>query len=99
MKKEIADSYKKLLQNQIENGEIRTVFTGRNKVGKIIYVFIMIDDMYIMDMRIECPDYKDTTDEMRKRYVQECIYRYCGFKGDSVEEPRSYDEFLKSDKK
>lgn len=97
--KDIADSYKKLLPNQIENGEIRTVFTGRNKVGKIIYVFIMIDDMYVMDMRIECPDYKDNTDEMRKRYVQECIYRYCGFKSDSVEEPRSYDEFLKSDKK
>ena len=53
----------------------------------------------VMEMRIVCPPYRDQDDEMEKRYVQECIYRYCGFAKEEMDFPRSYTEFLRSDKK
>ena len=97
--REIVDSFKMLKSYEEENGKIRSVITGYNSYGNILYVFTMVDDSHIMKLHIECPPYAGEEDEMMKRYVQECIYRYCGFKESKVKEPRSYREFLESDDK
>ncbi len=63
-----------------EESEATVSITGRNNKHFILYKHIMVTETYIMILRIESPDYKDEEDEMAKRYVHECIYRYCGFR-------------------
>ena len=78
------------------------VVTGYNFSGKIIYKLITITPSNVMEMRIECPPYIDkdddemNEDELMKRYVQECIYRYCGFAYEKPGPPRSYADFITS---
>ena len=97
---EITERRNKLLDEYVkEKGYSRFVVTGYNDYGNIIYKLVKVNPRNVMEMRIECPPYKNTDDEMQKRYVQECIYRWCGFASDKPGEPRTFTEFLKSDKK
>lgn len=77
----------------------RFVVTGYNDAGMIVYKLFKVTPDNVMEMRIVCPPYRNQDDEMEKRYVQECIYRYCGFAKEEMDFPRSYTEFLRSDKK
>ena len=86
-------------QYEKKQGISRFVVTGFSEYGDIIYKLVKITPSYVMEMRIECPDYVSEKDKMEKRYVQECMYRYCGFASGTAEEPRSYSEFLKTEKK
>ena len=82
-------------QYEKKQGISRFVVTGFSEYGDIIYKLVKITPSYVMEMRIECPDYVSDKDTMEKRYVQECLYRYCGFASETAEAPRSYSEFLK----
>ena len=82
-------------QYEKKQGISRFVVTGFSEYGDIIYKLVKITPSYVMEMRIECPDYVSDKDTMEKRYVQECLYRYCGFASEKTEAPRSYSEFLK----
>ena len=82
-------------QYEKNQGISRFVVTGYSEYGDIIYKLVKITPSYVMEMRIECPDYVSDKDTMEKRYVQECLYRYCGFASEKAEAPRSYSEFLK----
>ena len=82
-------------QYEKNQGISRFVVTGYSEYGDIIYKLVKITPSYVMEMRIECPDYVSDKDTMEKRYVQECMYRYCGFASETAEAPRSYSEFLK----
>ena len=82
-------------QYEKKQGISRFVVTGFSEYGDIIYKLVKITPSYVMEMRIECPDYVSDKDTMEKRYVQECMYRYCGFASEKAEAPRSYSEFLK----
>ena len=82
-------------QYEKKQGISRFVVTGFSEYGDIIYKLVKITPSYVMEMRIECPDYVSDKDTMEKRYVQECLYRYCGFASEKAEAPRSYSEFLK----
>ena len=82
-------------QYEKKQGISRFVVTGYSEYGDIIYKLVKITPSYVMEMRIECPDYVSDKDTMEKRYVQECLYRYCGFASETAEAPRSYSEFLK----
>ena len=82
-------------QYEKNQGISRFVVTGYSEYGDIIYKLVKITPSYVMEMRIECPDYVSDKDTMEKRYVQECMYRYCGFASEKAEAPRSYSEFLK----
>ena len=77
-----------------DKGYSTVVVTGFNSVGNIIYKLIKITPSNVMEMRIECPDYKNKEDKLMKRYVQECIYRYCGFASEDAKAPRSYSEYI-----
>ena len=77
----------------------RFVVTGYNDDGMIVYKLFKVTPDNVMGMRIICPPYRNQDDEMEKRYVQECIYRYCGFAKEEMDLPRTYTEFLRSDKK
>lgn len=88
-KKNLVEQYEK------KQGISRFVVTGFSEYGDIIYKLVKITPSYVMEMRIECPDYVSDKDTMEKRYVQECLYRYCGFASEKAEAPRSYSEFLK----
>ena len=91
-KKNLVEQYEK------KQGISRFVVTGFSEYGDIIYKLVKITPSYVMEMRIECPDYVSDKDKMEKRYVQECLYRYCGFASEKTEAPRSYSEFLKTEK-
>lgn len=82
-------------QNVLLDEGARFVVTGYNSSGNIIYKLVKVTSIYIMEMRIECPPYRGQEDKLCKRYVQECIYRYCGFAKDNIDSPRSYSEFIK----
>ena len=73
------------------------VFTGYDIHDNIIYKLIRITQSNTMLMRIQCPPYKkgnDDKDKNEKRYVQECLYRYCSFANDGHKPPRPYNKYL-----
>ena len=97
---EITYKRNKLLdQYEKRQGYSRFVVTGYNEYNDVIYKLVKITPSYIMEMRIEFPDYISDKDKWEKRYVIECLYRYCGFHNEKVGDPRPYSEFLKDDKK
>ncbi len=97
---EITSSRKVLLDEYEKSaGFSRAVVTGYNSAGKIIYKLIKITPSNEMEMRIECSPYRNEDDKLMKRYVQECIYRWCGFASEKPGPPRSYADYIKSDKK
>lgn len=87
---------KKVLLDAVDDdtGYGTGVVTGFNSAGNIIYTLIKVTPANVMEMRIECPDYKNSEDKLMKRYVQECIYRYCGFASEDAKDPRSYSEYI-----
>ncbi len=89
-KKVLLDEYEK------SKGYARVVVTGFDDAGYIIYKLIKVTPSNILEMRIGCRGYKNNDDKLMKRYVQECIYRYCGFAYDKIKEPRSYAEYIKT---
>lgn len=99
---EITSELKTLLDETSRNGRFsRTVITGYDSSGWIVYKLIKVTPDHIMEMRILCPPSRegDDKDKYEKRYVQECIYRYCSFANDEIEPPRSYSEFLEDPRK
>lgn len=86
-------------QYEPKQGYSRFVVTGYDEYGYILYKLVKITPSYIMEMRIQYPDYTNDKDELAKRYVVDCLYRYCGFHNEEVGGPRSYSEFLKDDKR
>lgn len=99
---EITSGLKTLLDETSRNGRYsRTVITGYDSAGWIVYKLIKVTPDHIMEMRILCPPSRkgDDKDTFEKRYVQECLYRYCGFADDEIEPPRSYSDFLKDPRK
>jgi len=99
---EITSNLKTLLDDTSRNGRYsRTVITGYDSAGWIVYKLISVTPHHIMEMRILCPPSRegDDKDKYEKRYVQECIYRYCSFANDKIELPRSYSEFLEDPRK
>lgn len=99
---EITSNLKTLLDDTSRNGRYsRTVITGYDSAGWIVYKLISVTPHHIMEMRILCPPSRegDDKDKYEKRYVQECIYRYCSFTNDKIEPPRSYSEFLEDPRK
>ena len=99
---EITSELKTLLDETSRNGRFsRTVITGYDSSGWIVYKLIKVTPDHIMEMRILCPPSRegDDKDKYEKRYVQECIYRYCSFANDEIEPPRSYSDFLKDPRK
>lgn len=99
---EITSELKTLLDETSRNGRFsRTVITGYDSSGWIVYKLINVTPDHIMEMRILCPPSRegDDKDKYEKRYVQECIYRYCSFANDKIELPRSYSEFLEDPRK
>lgn len=97
---EITYKQNKLLdQYEQKQGYSRFVVTGYNDYGDVIYKLVKITPSHIMEMRIEMPDYINDKDKWEKRYVIECLYRYCGFHNEKVGDPRPYSEFLEDDKK
>ena len=67
--------------------------TGFDRKGNVIYTLIKVNSSYVMRMRIKCPPYKDEDDKIIKWYVQECMYRWCGFSNKDQGMPRSYKDF------
>ena len=74
-----------------------SVMTGYDKSGFIIYKLIRITPSKVMTMRIQCPPYRNDNDMQQKRYVQECIYRYCSFANDGHSAPRTYTKYLQDE--
>lgn len=93
---EITDS-KNEIQNEAfeDKGFARCVVTGFDRKGNVIYTLIKVNSSYVMRMRIKCPPYKDEDDKIIKWYVQECMYRWCGFSNKDQGMPRSYKDFKK----
>ena len=91
---EITDS-KNEIQNEAfeDKGFARCVVTGFDRKGNVIYTLIKVNSSYVMRMRIKCPPYKDEDDKIIKWYVQECMYRWCGFSNKDQGMPRSYKDF------
>ena len=93
---EITNSKTELQKEAFEDkGFARGVVTGFDRKGYVIYTLIKVNSNYVMQMRIECPPYKNDSDRAIKRYVQECISRWCGFSNKNKGNPRSYEEFKK----
>ena len=92
---EIATGKVDLLDEVSKEGFSRFVVTGYNSSGDIIYKLVKINPSYVMEMRIQCPPYSGKEDKLQKRYVQECIYRWCGFASSKPGAPRPYSEFIK----
>ena len=73
--------------------------TGYGDNGSIIYIMTRVYDDYVMLLMIDSPytGYHEKKDEdfYRKCYVQECIYKMCGFAAEDAGELRSYEEYLK----
>ena len=73
--------------------------TGYGSTGEIKYVMTRVYDDYVMLLMIDSPytGYHEKKDEdfYRKCYVQECIYKMCGFAAEDAGELRSYEEYLK----
>lgn len=73
--------------------------TGYGDNGSIIYIMTRVYDDYMMLLMIDSPytGYHEKKDEdfYRKCYVQECIYKMCGFAAEDAGELRSYEEYLK----
>ena len=91
---EITDSKNEIQKEAFEDeGFARCVVTGFDRKGYVIYTLIKVNSKYVMRMRIECPPYKNDNDRAIKWYVQECIYRWCGFSNKDQGNPRSYKEF------
>ena len=100
---EITSNLRTLLDDSPRNGRFsRTVITGCDSAGWIVYKLIKVTPDHIMEMRILCPPYRKGDDKDKdkdkneKCYVQECIYRYCSFADDEIEPPRSYSDYLKA---
>ena len=76
--------------------------TGYGDNGSIIYIMTRVYDDYVMLLMIDSPytGYHEKKDEdfYRKCYVQECIYKMCGFAAEDAGELRSYEEYLKEQK-
>ncbi|MDO5477050.1 MAG: hypothetical protein Q4F43_08065, partial [Eubacteriales bacterium] len=92
---EIATGKVDLLDEVSKDGFSRFVVTGYNSSGDIIYKLVKITPSHVMEMRIQCPSYSGQEDKLQKRYVQECIYRWCGFASSKPGAPRPYSEFIK----
>ena len=73
--------------------------TGYGDNGSIIYIMTRVYDDYVMLLMIDSPytGYHEKKDEdfYRKCYVQECIYKMCGFAAEDAGDLRSYEEYLK----
>ena len=76
--------------------EARVTFTGINSRNHVIYKHILVNNEYVMLMRIDSPAFKegDNNDRNQKRYVHECIYRFCGFRSRNELSPRTYQMFI-----
>ena len=97
---EITDSKNEIQKEAFEDkGFARGVITGFDKKGFVIYTLIKTNSSYVMQMRMECPPYTGDDDRLVKRYVQECIYRWCGFSNKDAGKPRSFKEFREEEEK
>ena len=73
--------------------------TGYGSDGSIVYIMTRAYDDYVMLLYLESPytGYHEKKDDdfYRKCYVQECIYKMCGFAAEDAGSLRSYEEYLK----
>lgn len=73
--------------------------TGYGFGGSIVYIMTRVYDDYVMLLYLDSPytGYHEKKDEdfYRKCYVQECIYKMCGFAAEDAGSLRSYEEYLK----
>lgn len=89
-------TYKKKTLRSINDNFPGFAVTGYDNNGMIIYRLARVYSNYVMELRIVCPPYENKVDEQEKRYVQECIVKFCGFSSNDRKDIRSFDEFKNS---
>ena len=84
----------KKISHSVKDDYGTSVITGYDDTGKNFYqyTFIRVDSEYIYSMSIITKSYKDEEDRLKKSYMTEVLYRWCGFT-DATSEPRSYEMF------
>lgn len=81
------------LVNSSSEDHGRVIVTGYTSArDKLVYDLVKIEPQYIMQMVVTFPAYTGEEDRNLKGYATECIYRMCGFSGNS-QEVRSYEEY------
>ena len=81
------------LVNSASEDHGRVIVTGYTSArDRLVYDLVKIDPQYIMQMVVTFPAYTGEEDKDLKGYTTECIYRMCGFSG-NTQEVRSYEEY------